>query len=53
MQMEITYSDYRLAGGITVPFRMEIWRNGVNWTTIAIEQVQSNVGLSEAEFSIR
>jgi len=50
---EVTYSDYRSVGGVAFPFRIEELLNGTPWTTITLDRISLNTGLSDAAFFIR
>lgn len=51
--LEVFYSDYRNVGGLLYPHRIEKHLNGTPWTTILIQTVAFNIGLADAEFSVR
>ncbi len=50
--VEVFFSDYRRVSGVLYPFRIEKHFNGTPWATITIEDVQLNVGLTDAAFSV-
>ncbi len=45
-------SDYRVVGGLVVPFRQEDSANGQLLYTLQLTQVQFNVGLADSEFAL-
>jgi len=45
-------SDYRVVGGLLVPFRQEEFAKGTPIYTLQLNQVLVNVGLSDAEFAL-
>lgn len=53
IKMEISYSDYRSVDGVLYPFLIEKYLNGTPWTTITIQNVTLNNGLSDADFPVQ
>ena len=49
---EVDFSDYRVVGGIRVPFHVQELRNGGVVLDISISSVIINPGLSDTDFSI-
>jgi hypothetical protein len=52
VRMEIVYSDWRTVNGVQYPYRIEKSWNGMPWTTIIIQNVAFQTGLSDADFPI-
>lgn len=48
--IEVSFSDYRTVGGLQFPYLIRKSLNGTPWTTIQVEQVAMNTGLSDADF---
>jgi hypothetical protein len=51
--MEIEFSDYRAVNGVQYPFEIKKSMNGTPWTTITIQTVTFNNGLSDADFQVQ
>ncbi len=49
----VVFSGYRNVGGVYYPFRIEKSLNGTLWTTITIEAVALNTGLTDRDFPTR
>lgn len=47
-----SFSDYRVVGGLAVPFRQQDSDGGQLLYTLQLTQVQFNVGLSDSEFTL-
>lgn len=50
--LEIYYSDYRTTGGVFYPFRIDKSYNGTPWATTTINSVDTNRGLTNADFPV-
>lgn len=50
---EVTFSDYRLVGGVRVPFQIQKFINGGLILDVSISNAAINVGLQDADFSAR
>lgn len=48
---ETHYSDYRVVGGIQIPFRVDNFVSGRNFSTVVFNRVTTDVPLSDQEFS--
>jgi hypothetical protein len=51
--VEVYFSDYRNAGGVLYPFSITKLMNGSPHTTIIIENVAFNTGLTDADFEVQ
>jgi len=49
----VTFSDYRRVGSVVYPFLIQKSLNGTPWTTITIQNVSFNTGLSDTDFPIQ
>ncbi len=49
----IFFSDYRNIGGVLYPFLIKKSYNGTPWTTITIQNVAFNTGLTDANFPVQ
>jgi len=52
IRMEIFYSDWRTANGVAYPYRIEKSWNGTPWTTISIQNVVFQTGLTDSDFPV-
>jgi hypothetical protein len=50
---EVEFSDYRPVNGVMYPFAIKKSINGTPWTTITIQSVIFNNGLSDAAFQVQ
>ena len=50
--IEVSYSNYKIAAGVTYPFQINKSFNGTPWQTITIQDVSFNVGLTDSQFSV-
>jgi hypothetical protein len=53
IRIEVYFSDYRNLNGVLYPFLVQESFNGTPWTTIRIEKVVFNSGLSGADFPVQ
>jgi outer membrane lipoprotein-sorting protein len=51
--VEETYSDYREAGGIKLPFRIEITQGGKKYAQVTVQDWKLNTGLKAEELAKR
>jgi hypothetical protein len=52
MALGISYSDWRNVGGVMYPFQIQKSWNGTPWTTITIQNVAFQTGLTDNDFPI-
>lgn len=52
MPRTIYWRDYRAVEGIMVPFQIEEWMNSRRLSTMQVEGVQWNTGISDSEFAL-
>jgi len=52
MAMGISYSDWRSVGGILYPYQIQKSWNGTPWTTITIQNVAFQTGLTDNDFPV-
>jgi hypothetical protein len=50
--LEVEYSEYRAVGGVMYPFEVKKSLNGTPWTTISIQSVSFNNGLTDTDFQV-
>jgi hypothetical protein len=51
-QIEVIYSNWQTAGGAVYPYQIQKSWNGVPWTTITIQNVAFQTGLSDSNFPV-
>ena len=51
--LAVFYGDYRNVGGVLYPFLIQKSLNGTPWTTITIQSVSFNTGLTDTDFPVQ
>ncbi len=49
----VSFSDYRKVGGVLYPFLIQKSPNGTPWTTITVQSVSFNTGLTDSDFLVQ
>src|SRR5262249_42709821 len=51
LPVELVFSDYRPVNGLAIPYRREKWIEGRLASSVALDAVTFNTGLSDADFA--
>jgi hypothetical protein len=53
VSVDVFFSNYQSASGVSYPYTIQKSLNGTPWATITIQSVSFNTGLTDASFSIQ